>query len=244
MDEFVKFLNTPAGIAIVCVVAVAVFLFLIDVNYRYFTKYALDFIFALIFTIILSPVFIACAIISKKRTDTVFETQIYMGAKGKIIRVRTFAGINRKIKNLSKLLEVLCGKLSFVGTNLMPVSDAVLLEDNAMSRFDIRPGVFSHLVLHGDESLTYEDMFELDARYARRRELFKDIYILLKSAVIAIRGEGKSYMGETVGNTYAQVLLKRGDITEEDIKRAEELAEKTISESDKRAEFKKQRYGA
>lgn len=244
MAEFLKFLNSPAGIAIVCVVAVAVFLFLIDVNYRYFTKYALDFLFALIFTVILSPALIACTIIAKKREGVVFESQVYMGARGKLIRIHTFAGIKRRIKNLSKILEVLCGKMSFVGTKLMPVTDAVLLDDSAMSRFDTRPGIFSHLVLRGDESLTYEDMFELDAHYARRRELFKDFYIILKSAVLAIRGEGRSYMGETRDNSYAQILLNRGEITEEDIKRAEELAEQTIAETDKKTEFKKQRYGA
>lgn len=242
MDEFIKFLNTPAGVAIVAVVAVAVFLFLIDVNYRYFTKYALDFLFALIGTIILSPILIACAIISKTRAESVFETQVYMGAKGKIIRIRYFAGIKSGLKNLPEILDVLSGKLSFVGTKLMTVTDAVLLDDNAMSRFDTRPGLVSHLALRGNETLTYEDMFSLDAHYAAHRELFKDLYILVKTAVLAIRGEGKSYMGETRNKTFAQTLLQRGEISEEDLKRAEELAGQTISESDKKSEFNKKRY--
>lgn len=244
MSDFIKFLNTPAGIAIVAVVAAAVVIFIIDINYRYFTKHVLDFLFALIGTVILSPVLIACAIISKNRVETVFETQVYMGAKGKIIRIRSFAGVNGKIKNIAKLLDVLCGKMSFVGTKLMPVTDAALLEDDAMSRFDARPGLFCHLVLRGDETLTYEDMFELDSYYARHRELFKDFYIMIKSVVLAIRGEGKSYMGETRDKTYAEVLIERGTITEADLKKAEELAEQTVSESDKRTEFNKQRYGA
>ena len=65
---------------------------------------------------------------------------------------------------------------------------------------------------------------------------------MIKSLVLAIRGERKSYLGEVKDGTYAQTLLKRGEITEEDILNAEKAAAEALEEYEKRKKVKKQKY--
>ena len=236
------FLKTPAGHAVFGIVIAVVAIVIIELNYRLFFKYVLDFIFALIATVICSPVLLVCAIISKKRAGYVLDETPYLGAKGKIVYIKSFAGLNGALKNLPKLLDILCGKLSFVGVSLLKVSDGALLEDSHMDRFGTRAGLVNHLVLRGDEALTHEEAFALDARYCKKRELFTDIFIVLKRIVLAIRGDGKSYLGETADLTYGEVLLKRGTITQTDLQNAEKNAEEALQNDEIRSDFKNQKY--
>ena len=223
-----EFLKTPAGHAVFGIVIAVAALVIIELNYRLFFKYVLDFIFALITTLICSPVFLVGAIISKKRAGYVFEELPYLGAKGKIVYLKSFAGLNRGIKYLPRILDILCGRLSFVGIAPLKLSDGALLEDSHMERFATRPGLVNHLVLRGYEGLTYEEAFALDARYCKKRELFTDIFIIIKRIILAIRGDGKSFLGETAELSYGQALLKRGVITETDLINAEKNAEEAL----------------
>lgn len=237
-----EFLKTPAGQAVFGVVTAAVLLVIIDLNYKIFMKAALDFLFGLIALIFCSPVLAVCSVISKKNAGKVLESTAYLGGKGKIIRLSSFAGINGRAKNLPYIFGVLSGKISFVGVKPLPVSDGALIEDDQLARFTARPGLICHLSMGGDESLTYEEMFDLDARYAKRRELFTDVYIAVKTLVLKIRGEGKSYFGEAKDKSYGQALLARGAITEEDLTRAVAYGEEAIEKTEKFSAYKKSRY--
>ena len=55
MEEFLKFMASPAGIAIFTIVALAIIIFFLAVNYRFFAKAFLDFLFGLIFFVISLP---------------------------------------------------------------------------------------------------------------------------------------------------------------------------------------------
>ena len=239
LDEFLK---TPAGHAVFGIVIAVAAIVIIELNYRLFFKYVLDFIFALIATVICSPVLLVGAIISQKRAGYVFEETPYLGAKGKIVYLKSFAGIKRGIKYLPRLLDIMCGRLSFVGIAPLKLSDGALLDDNHMERFLTRAGLVNHLVLRGHEGLTYEEAFELDARYCKKRELFTDIFIVIKRLILAIRGDGKSYLGETADTTYGEVLLKRGVITQTDLINAEKNAEEALKNDGMRTDVKNQRY--
>ena len=146
-----------------------------------------------------------------------------------------------RIKYLPRLLDILGCRLSFVGIAPLKLSDGALLDDNHMDRFSTRPGLINHLVLRGHEDLTYEDAFALDARYCKKRELFTDIFIVIKRLVLAIRGDGKSFLGETV-LPYGQVLLNRGAITETDLNNAERNAEEALKNEEMRADIKNRKY--
>ncbi|MDE7330426.1 MAG: sugar transferase, partial [Clostridia bacterium] len=237
-----EFFTTPAGRAVFGVIIALLAIVIIDLNYKWFFKFVFDFIFAFIATLICSPVLAVCSVISANNAGRVFERKPYLGKNGKIIFVHSFAGIENRLKNLPRLFDIMGGRISFVGVKLMEISDAALMEDNAMSRFNARPGAVCHLALTVYENLTYEQMFTLDARYAKRRELFTDIFIIIKSAVLAIRGEGKSYFGEAADKSYAQTLVSRGAITEDTAERSARAAEEALEEDEKRKEVKKQKY--
>lgn len=237
-----EFFSTPAGIAVFASVIAVVAIVIIELNYRFFFKYTLDFLFSFLLTLICSPVFIILAVISKCRAGKVTEKTPCLGAKGKIIYVRTYAGIKGGAGKFVRIIDVLCGKLSFVGVKLMPLSDGALMDDEMLDRFSSRPGLITHLALYGDESLTYEEMFALDYRYYKKRQLFRDILIVLKCAVYAIRGERGSYFGEAKDKSYGEVLLERGAVTAEDLKMAEENADAALKESEARRTYGKPRY--
>lgn len=224
---FMNFLKTPAGTAVFTVAAVVLLILILDLNYRIFTKYLLDFLAAFVTVIVLSPVLAVCAVVSKMRSENgaVFDKTAAVGAKGRVISVTGFAGIDGCLKNLPRILDVLCGKLSIVGPSVMAASDAALIDDEASERFSVRAGIISPLAIGGNAELTYEEVFAADVRYVKKREMFMDFAILINAAVKGIRGDGRKYLGEAADNTYAQVLIKRGTITEEQAATARSYAE-------------------
>lgn len=239
MSEFIR---SPEGRAVLSAVFAVLLVLIADLNYKWFFKLLLDIIFAFIAVIVCSPALAVCAVVSYKKAGRVYDKTPVLGKGGKIIYVHSYAGINGGVKNLPRILDVLCGRLSFVGVKPLYIGDGALLDDNVMDRFSARAGVISNLVLGGGEDLTYEQAFVLDCRYAKRRELFTDIFIVLKTAVLAIRGDGKSYLGETRDKSYADVLLERGVITEEQAERAYKAALEAEEESKKRKEVKNRKY--
>ena len=56
-----------------------------------------------------------------------------------------------------------------------------------------------------------------------------------------MRGDGKSYLGETA-ESYGEVLLKRGAITESDLLAAEKNAEEALINEEMRSEIKNKKY--
>lgn len=232
-----EFLKSPAGHAVFGIVIAVAAIVIIELNYRLFFKCVLDFLFALIFTVVCSPAFLVGAILSRKKAGYVFDETPYLGAKGRIIYVKSFAGAGA-IKNLPRLLSVLSGKMSFVGVSLLAVSDGALLEDEAMDRFGARPGLINHLALRGHENLTFEEAFALDKKYVKSRELFTDIFTVVKYFVLLIRGEGNSYLGEAKDKTYGEALLARGQISQTDLENAQRNALEALNEAEKRENFK------
>lgn len=226
-----EFLQSAAGRAVLGVFIAVVVLIILDLNYRFFTKAVLDFIFAFVAVIILSPLLVPVAVVSKVKAGKVFKTSPYLGVKCKIIYLHTFAGISGKLKYLARIFDVLGGSLSFVGVQPLEISDGALTEDDKMERFNARPGLICHMVLRGYEGVTYEDMFDFDAKYAKKRELFTDIFIFFKWLVYSVRGEGKFYLGEAKDASYTQTLFNRGAITEEGLEKARRFAEETLAQS-------------
>lgn len=223
-----EFFQSTAGRAVLGVLVTVFVILIVDLNYKFFMKAVLDFLFAVIAIIICSPVLLICAVISKKNAGVALESTPYLGAKGKIVYLHSFAGIQKGVKNLSRLFDVLCGRMSFVGVKPMELADGALMDDGQMERFNARPGLVCHLVLSGNEELTYEEMFKLDKRYAKKRELFTDIFIVLKNFAYSMRGESNSYFGESRDKSYARTLVERGTITERDYGRATEIAKDAI----------------
>jgi lipopolysaccharide/colanic/teichoic acid biosynthesis glycosyltransferase len=229
-----NFLQSSWGVAILSVIIVICAVLILVLNYKYFSKGFLDRLCALIALIVLSPIFLVVTIVVKVREGTVINYIQCAGKDGKIIYVRTFCGNYGWFNNLPKLVDVLCGKLSIVGPTLMEAVDLPFLSDEAMARFSVKPGVISHLSVCGYEDMGFDEMFELDAKYAKKRSFFKDAWIVIKTLLYKIRGEGSIYLGKTNGKSYCEQLLEQGKITKEDI----QTAKKYVEQTERNAKFK------
>lgn len=223
----IEFLQSAAGRAVLGVLIAVIIVLLTALNYKYFMKSVLDFIFSFILVICLSPLIIILAIVAKIKNGQTLESAPYLGVKGQIIYLHTFA-LNGKIKYIARVLDVLLGRMSFVGVKPLNVRDGAFVDDEAMERFNARPGLVCHMIVGGYEDFSYAEMFEADIRYAKTKGLFKDIFMVLKALLYAVRGEGKSYLGEAENCDYTTALLNSGKITERDAQKAEEYAEEAI----------------
>ena len=239
MENFLKFMASPWGIAIFTVVALAIIIFFLAVNYRYFTKAFLDILVGFIVLIVLSPAIGVCAIVLKKNAGKVFERQWILGKGGKPVSVRVFAGyvgadgsesyISRSVmKYFPLVLEVICLKLSLMGPSPLSLKDGALIDEEYESRFAVRPGIFSAAAAVFSAPPSYEEMFAEDCRYVKKRSLWTDTRSMLVLVFRALRGEGYRMPG--IGKDgYAEELLESGKITEEQVVQAEDIAREELA---------------
>lgn len=174
---------------------------------------------------------------------TLFVSEYYCGKKGKLICLVTFATERivhdaegnllpeaQRVTKMGKILRgcgmkyypllaaVLTGKLSFVGPRPLSPADYAAMQEEDLVRFQARPGLVSSLEIYGGDSLTYDDLFEEDAEYVRKRSLFRDIGFFVSKIVHRLRGETVRRYGECTDKSYVQWLLEQGRIDEEEAK--------------------------
>ncbi len=236
-----EFFSTPGGIAVLIIFIVVVVFLILDLNYKFFAKVALDWLAAFLVSLVFFIGHIVLAIVAYKREGHVFEKKLYLGHKGKVIELREYAGIDSRIRYVARLFDVMAGRLAIVGVEPLKVEDGALLDDEQMDRFDALPGMFSYLSVWGKEDLTYEEMFELDKKYAKRRELFFEIWAMILHLAKLSRGGRSTYLGETGGDGYLACLIEKGQISEKDAATAREYATEAVAQNEKRKSFDQDR---
>jgi sugar transferase EpsL len=92
------------------------------------------------------------------------------------------------LDELPNLLNVLLGHMSLVGPRPLLPEYLDLYTPRQARRHDVEPGLTSWAVVNGDHSTSWEERFELDVYYVEHQSLALDLEILLKTALLAIRG--------------------------------------------------------
>jgi lipopolysaccharide/colanic/teichoic acid biosynthesis glycosyltransferase len=95
---------------------------------------------------------------------------------------------NRGLDELPQLVNVLLGQMSLVGPRPLRIADHSKLEDEHLVRYVVRPGVTSPWQICNRQTLTHDELVNLDLAYLRNWSILVDLEILVKTAKLMIRG--------------------------------------------------------
>ena len=173
---------------------------------RYF-KRPLDFVFALVFLILLCPVIIITAILVRiKLGSPVFFSQERPGKDEKIFRLYKFrsmtdakdssgrllsdderlTGFGRRLRatsldELPELFNILKGQMSLIGPRPLLVRYIPYYKPEERCRHDVRPGLTGLAQVNGRNAITWDEKFRWDIKYVNRITFLGDVRILLKT---------------------------------------------------------------
>lgn len=106
------------------------------------------------------------------------------------------------LDELPELWNVLKGEMSLVGPRPLLMEYLPLYSEEQARRHDVRPGITGWAQVHGRNSLTWEEKFELDVAYVDHRSLRLDLRILLRTFVQVLRREGISQEGHATARPF------------------------------------------
>ncbi|WP_279629252.1 sugar transferase [Paenibacillus helianthi] len=179
-------------------------------------KRFIDFIFALLSIILLSPIFIMVFFIVKvKLGSPVVFRQERPGLNGvvfKLLKFRTMTSdmnsdgdllpdevrltktgiFLRKLSldELPQLINVLKGDMSIIGPRPLLVSYFPYYTEREMLRHTVRPGITGLAQISGRNGLRWDDRLELDVKYVETRTLLLDLIIFYKTLAKVLKKEG------------------------------------------------------
>lgn len=168
--------------------------------------------------IILSPVFLAVAVLVRKRLGSpVIFRQERPGKDGKIFHMYKFRTMTdetdadgnllpdevrltpfgKKLRSTSldelpELLNILKGDMSIVGPRPLLVRYLPLYSERQRHRHDVRPGITGLAQVNGRNSIGWEEKFEWDVKYVENVTFWGDVKIILKTMGTVLCHEGIS----------------------------------------------------
>ena len=107
----------------------------------------------------------------------------YTTSFGKILR-------SLSIDELPQLVNILCGKMSFVGPRPLLMEYLPLYSSEQKRRHNVRPGLTGLAQIEGRNLVQWERRLALDVVYADTYSLAMDIGILLKSVGLVLTRQG------------------------------------------------------
>lgn len=100
------------------------------------------------------------------------------------------------LDELPTLINVLKGDMSIVGPRPLLVEYLERYSDEQRRRHEVRPGVTGLAQVRGRNLLTWDEKFDLDIEYVRRRSFMLDLQILVETVGSVILRRGISAAGE------------------------------------------------
>ena len=186
--------------------------------YEKYIKRPQDFILALIAIFVLSPVLLVTALLvrSKLGSPVIFKQQ-RPGLNGKIFnmykfrtmtdekdangnllpdeeRLTSFGKVLRStsLDELPELFCILKGDLEICGPRPLLVSYLPLYNEHQSRRHEVRPGLTGYAQVHGRNSVTWEEKFDLDVYYVDHVSFLMDWKIIFKTVETVLKREGIS----------------------------------------------------
>ncbi|WDR07497.1 sugar transferase [Devosia rhodophyticola] len=179
-------------------------------------KRALDVLLSAIGVIVLSPVFVALAVIVRVRLGgPVFYTQMRPGKGGRPFRLIKFRSMTdahdlegnllhdaarlpafgrllraTSLDELPELWNVLRGDMSLVGPRPLLMEYLPLYSAEQARRHNVRPGITGWAQVNGRNAISWTEKFALDVWYVDNQSLALDIRIVLMTLAKVVRRDG------------------------------------------------------
>src|SRR5690554_2706006 len=186
--------------------------------YKVFFKRLIDFLGALLFILLFSPVYLFLIVfLSIYYKGTPFFTQRRPGKNNEIFEVIKFKSMidafdengdplpnKDRITNVGRILRktsldeipqifnILKGDMSFVGPRPLLESYLEYYTDEELLRHSVRPGVTGLAQVNGRNFLEWDDRLALDVKYAQNVSLFLDIKILFLTFLKVVKRQDVS----------------------------------------------------
>jgi len=98
------------------------------------------------------------------------------------------------LDELPQLFNILRGEMSVVGPRPLQIRDSELLQsvnpEGYRQRLQVMPGLTGPWQVGGRSNVDYARMVEMDLEYARNWSVARDLWIILRTFVVVIRGRG------------------------------------------------------
>lgn len=186
--------------------------------YQKYIKRGLDFILALIASIILSPVMLIVAVLVRvKLGSPVLFKQQRPGKNEKIFNMYKFRTMtderdengellpdevrltkfgktlrSTSLDELPELFNIVKGDMSIVGPRPLLVRYLPLYNERQKHRHDVRPGFTGLAQVNGRNSISWEEKFEWDVKYVEHITFWGDVKIIFKTVKTVLTHEGIS----------------------------------------------------
>jgi len=189
-------------------------------RFQIIVKNILDFIFSLLFLIILLPIFVIIAIVIKLDSKgSAFFIQERVGKDGKLFKVykfRTMYQNNKQMKideyyteendpritrigrflrktsldELPQLINIIKGEMSFIGPRPTLKYQVDQYDEFQMQRLKMKPGVTGWAQVNGRNSIPWSERIKYDIYYVNNYSLFFDLKILFKTIKVVLSHDG------------------------------------------------------
>ena len=181
-------------------------------------KRLFDIVLSMISLILFSPLLIISALlVAITSKGPIFFKQARLGKNGKIFKLYKFRTMTHKSRNnakevfldnqevtrigkilrrfkideLTQLINILKGDMSFVGPRPCLPELRKEFDKNGEKRLLVRPGLSGLAQINGNIYISWPERWKYDAEYVERQSFILDFKIIFKSFLIIIFGEDK-----------------------------------------------------
>lgn len=94
------------------------------------------------------------------------------------------------LDELPQLWNIIRGDMNLIGPRPVLPAEAQGYDERTRRRLNVRPGLTGWAQVHGRNNLDWAQRVELDLWYVRNQSLRLDLWILLKTPVVLLSGDG------------------------------------------------------
>ncbi len=113
------------------------------------------------------------------------------------------------IDELPQLINILSGKMSFVGPRPLLAKYIPLYSPRQARRHEVKPGLTGWTQVNGRNNLVWEQKFELDVYYVDNISALLDVRIMFRTVKSVLKREGINHSMENTMPVFSGSMTER-----------------------------------